>query len=98
MKTNFRAENRHKAEQMINRGVELKVLSEENGKILVMNGLRRKWVDKQILVNQIANDRKMMNWLDRLVGFSEKVSNAASEDVMTGKTTTFSTSDIPTVR
>lgn len=93
----FRNENREKTAKMIERGIQLGVLTEKDGKILVMHGLKKKWVDKETLGHQIANDMKMMAWLTRLVNFSEKVSDAAESDSKTGETTTFSTRDIPKV-
>lgn len=93
----FRNENREKTAKMIDRGVELGVLKEKEGKILVMHGIKRKWVDKGTLGNQIANDMKMMAWLTKLVNFSEKVTDAAESDNKTGETTMFSTKDIPKV-
>lgn len=87
--------NYAKAMEMIEHGVANKTLTEKDGKIMVISGVRRKWVTKEALAKQIANNRKMMTWLSKLVNFSDKMTALKEEDEKNGTVTEVSVKDIP---
>lgn len=90
-------QNYFKAMQMLEHGVKTGVLKEKDGKIMVIYGLRSRWVDKKTMAKQVASNAKMMKWLESLTKFADKASATAEEDKVNGTITMIDTKDIPSM-
>lgn len=87
--------NYNKAMEMINHGVANKTLQEKDGKIMVIHGFKKRWVDKKQMAKQIANNRKMMSWLKSIVQFTDNATAIAENDEKNGTVTEISMKSIP---
>lgn len=88
-------QNYFKAMQMLEHGVATGVLKEKDGKIMVFHGVRPKYVDKKTMAKQVANNAKMMRWLENLTKFTDKMTKTVEEDEKNGTVTMVSIKDIP---